>query len=392
MIGRVLSGSSGSSLPAKRFPDDPRETPSRANGKFMIRECIAKAAEHQDLTSEETRAVWEEITGGQATPSQIASLITALRMKGETVEEITAAARVMREKATRIPVDISDDRDPPGSDTPPPPPLLDTCGTGGDQTHTFNVSTCTAFVVAGAGVRVAKHGSRSVSSSCGSADVCEALGIDLGLPPRKVADCIRLHGIGFLFAPSLHGTMKHAVVPRKEIGIRTIFNLLGPLSNPAGAQVQILGVYRRDLTERLAAVLENLGCRRALVVHGEDGMDEITTTGKTYVCELAEGRLRSYEIHPGDFGFSPALLEDLSGAGARKNARIVLEILEGRPGPRRDMVLLNAGAALYAAGTASDIQEGIRQAEQSIDDGKAAARLRGLIDFSTREGKPMNHG
>lgn len=357
----------------------------------MIRECIAKAVEKQDLTPEEARAAWEEITGGEATPSQIASLITALRMKGETVEEITAAARVMRERATRIPVDDPRSDPAPGAGGPPPP-LLDTCGTGGDQTHTFNVSTCTAFVVAGAGVRVAKHGNRSVSSSCGSADVCEALGIDLALPPLRVAACIRTHGIGFLFAPALHPTMKHAVLPRREIGIRTIFNLLGPTANPADAQIQVLGVYRRDLTERLAAVLANLGCRRALVVHGEDGMDEITTTGKTYVCELSGGRLRSYEIYPEEFGLPRASLEALRGGGARENAQILQELLAGGPGPRRDMVLLNAGAALYAAGTAADIREGIRLAEASIDGGRAAEALRGLIDFCRQEPKHAGAG
>ena len=337
----------------------------------MIRECIAKVVDKIDLTPEETRAVWEEITGGLATPSQIAALITGLRMKGETVEEITAAALVMRDRATRVPVDDAASL-----------PLLDTCGTGGDQTHTFNVSTCAAFVVAGAGVRVAKHGNRSVSSACGSADVCEALGVRMDLTPDQVAACIRTHHIGFLFAPALHGTMKHAATPRKEIAIRTIFNLLGPLANPAGARLQLLGVYRRDLTERVARVLGKLGCRRAMVVHGEDGMDEITTTGKTHVCELADGRLRSYEILPEDFGLPRARMEDLRGAGADENARLLLEVLEGRPGPRRDMVLLNAGAALYTAGTANDIPEGIRQAAASIDTGSAASRLRGLIDFS----------
>jgi len=359
----------------------------------MIRECIAKAVDRQDLTAEETRAAWEEITGGAATPSQIASLITALRMKGETVEELTAAARVMREKATRVPVDPPPgEHGPAGPHAPPPPPLLDTCGTGGDRTHTFNVSTCTAFVVAGAGVRVAKHGNRSVSSLCGSADVCEALGIDLTLSPEGLAACIRTLGIGFLFAPALHATMKHAVLPRREIGIRTIFNLLGPMANPAGARIQILGVYRRDLTESVAAVLANLGCTRALVVHGEDGMDEITTTGATHVCELSHGRLRSYRIRPEDYGIPRAALADLRGAGVPANVQILRDVLGGRPGPRRDMVLLNAGAALYAAGTAADILEGIRQAKASIDEGKAADVLRRLIDFSGRQRRPAAPG
>jgi anthranilate phosphoribosyltransferase len=350
----------------------------------MIRECIAKAVEMNDLTAEETRAAWEEITGGSATPAQIASLITALRMKGETVEEITAAAQVMRQKATRIRVDDPSAPEPGTETTSIRHPLLDTCGTGGDLTGTFNVSTCAAFVVAGAGTRVAKHGNRSVSSSCGSADVCEALGVRLTLAPDQVAECIRTLGIGFLFAPALHGTLKHAVVPRKEIGIRTIFNLLGPLSNPAGADAQILGVYRPELTQVLAEVLGRLGCRRALVVHGEDGMDEITTTGKTHVCELMDGRLSHYVVHPEDFGFPTARLEDLRGADARENARILREILQGSPGPRRDMVVLNAGAALYTAGAAAGFQEGIQQAVRSIDNGKAMQKLERLIEFSIR--------
>jgi anthranilate phosphoribosyltransferase len=369
----------------------PSPRPPLPRGKRMIRECISKAVEKKDLTAEETRAVWEEITGGSATPAQIASLITALRMKGETVEEITAAAQVMRQKATRIRVDDPSAPEP-GTETPSTRrPLLDTCGTGGDMTRTFNVSTCAAFVVAGAGTRVAKHGNRSVSSSCGSADVCEALGIRLTLAPDKVAECIRTHGIGFLFAPALHGTMKHAVVPRKEIGIRTIFNLLGPLSNPAGAEAQILGVYRPELTRVLAEVLGRLECRRALVVHGEDGMDEITTTGKTHICELRDGRLSHYVVHPEDFGLPLARMEDLRGADARENARILREILQGSPGPRRDMVLLNAGAALYTAGAAAGFEEGIRQAVRSIDDGKAMQKLERLIEFSIRHA-PLEGG
>ncbi len=337
----------------------------------MIREAIAKAVEGTNLTIEEMITVMEQITAGQATAAQIASLITALRMKGETVDEITAAATVMRKKATPIEVNTKGI-------------LVDTCGTGGDQTNTFNISTATAFVVAGAGVSVAKHGNRSVSSSCGSADVCEALGINLSLSPEQVGTCINKHGIGFLFAPALHGTMKHAIGPRKEIGIRTIFNLLGPLTNPAGAQVQILGVYRKELTGLLAAVLGKLGNQRALVVHGEDGTDEITTTGRSYISEWIEGDIHQYTIHPEDFGLPTSRLEDLRGSTAQENARIILDLLQGEKSPKRDIVLLNAGAALYATGTATTIAQGIKKAEEAINNGKAQEKLQALIQYSSQ--------
>lgn len=345
----------------------------------MIREAIALAVEKRDIPADQMKAVWEEITGGQATSAQIAALITALRMKGETVEEITAAAEVMRSKATRINVTPSGETDRDAV------PLVDTCGTGGDQLNTFNVSTCTAFVLAGTGIRVAKHGNRSVSSACGSADVCEALGINLSISPEKVAHCIREYGFGFLFAPALHGTMKHAVTPRKEIGIRTIFNLLGPLSNPAGASVQILGVYRKELTELMAAVLGKLGCRRALVVHGDDGMDEISTTGTTTVCEWTKGELKPYTLHPEDFGLPVSRLEKLTGSTAEENARIILDLLQGKPGPKRDIVLLNTGAALYVSGAVSTISQGIEKAGQSIDQGKAMEKLQALIHYSNQQ-------
>ena len=341
----------------------------------MIREAIARVVEGRNLTMEEMTLTMEEITSGHATPAQIASLITALRLKGETVEEITAAARVMRNKAVPIEVDK-------GSHAPV---LVDTCGTGGDQIHTFNISTATAFVVAGAGVRVAKHGNRSVSSSCGSADVCEALGIDLDLSSEEVARSIDEHGIGFLFAPALHGTMKHAIGPRREIGIRTIFNILGPLTNPAGIEVQILGVFRRDLTEVMAEVLGKLGCRRAMVVHGEDGMDEITTTGSSHIAEWADGGVRQYTVHPEDFGIPVSTVDDLLGGDAKQNARIILELLEGKKGSRRDIVLFNAGAALHAAGSADTIEQGIELAGKAIDEGKAMHKLQALIRHSNRQ-------
>jgi anthranilate phosphoribosyltransferase len=341
----------------------------------MIREAIARVVEGQHLTMEEMTLTMEEITSGQATPAQIASLITALRLKGETVEEITAAARVMRDKAVPIKV----------ARGPDAPVLVDTCGTGGDQIRTFNISTATAFVVAGAGVRVAKHGNRSVSSSCGSADVCEALGINLDLSPEEVARSVDEHGIGFLFAPALHGTMKHAIGPRREIGIRTIFNILGPLTNPAGAEVQILGVFRKDLPGVMAEVLGKLGCRRALVVHGEDGMDEITTTGSSHVAEWHDGRVRQYKVHPEDFGIPVGTIDEIRGGNAEENARIILELFEGKKGGKRDIVLLNAGAALHAAGSADTIEKGIELARQAIDEGKAMEKLQAMIRHSNRQ-------
>ncbi|MEW6439352.1 MAG: anthranilate phosphoribosyltransferase [bacterium] len=347
----------------------------------MIQEAIARVVQREDLAEDAVRAVMQEIMDGRTTPSQIASLITALRMKGETVVEITAAARVMRERATAIPWEDAEGRaNPPGRACERL--LVDTCGTGGDQTHTFNISTAAAFVVAGAGVPVAKHGNRSVSSSCGSADVCEALGINLHLSPERVGLCIRRCGLGFLYAPSLHPAMKHAVIPRREIGIRTIFNVLGPLTNPAGATVQVVGVYRKGLTRLVAAALRELGCRRALVVHGADGMDEITTAGETFVCELIAGEVREDTLHPSAFGIPVSSASDLRGAAAESNARLILDVLQGHPGPRRDVVLLNAGAALYAAGAALGLTEGIEMARDSIDRGLGLAKLRQIVEFT----------
>jgi anthranilate phosphoribosyltransferase len=340
----------------------------------IIRQAIARVVDGQHLTGEEMTLAMEEITSGRATPAQIASLATALRIKGETVEEITAAARVMRAKA--VPIRVKRDADGPV--------LVDTCGTGGDHLHTFNISTAAAFVVAGAGVRVAKHGNRSASGTCGSADVCEALGIDLGLRPDEVARSIDEHGIGFLFAPALHNSMRHAVGPRREIGIRTVFNLLGPLTNPAGAEVQILGVFRKDLPAVMAEVLGRLGCRRAMVVHGEDGMDEITTTGRSHIAEWSGGQVRMYTVHPEDFGIPRSRAEELLGGSADENARVILDLFAGRKGPKRDIVLLNAGAALFAAGAADTIDTGIELARQAIDQGKAMDKLRAVIRHSPR--------
>jgi anthranilate phosphoribosyltransferase len=318
------------------------------------------------------------IMSGQATPAQIGAFITALRLKGETIEEITGAARVMRRKATQIGISdsmVALDRDDINLDLET---IVDTCGTGGDGTNTFNVSTTTAFVVAGCGLRVAKHGNRSVSSLCGSADVIESLGVNLDVAPQVVEECLSQVGIGFLYAPALHGAMKYAIGPRKEIGIRSIFNILGPLTNPAGANVQVLGVYDKQLTRVLAEVLKKLGSRGAFVVHGEDSLDEISITGATVVSELKNDQVTTYAIEPEDFGLPRGSLAEIKGGDAQENARIVLSVLQGEPGARRNIVLLNAAAALVAAGRAADFAEGINQAAEAIDSGQAMGKLEGL--------------
>jgi anthranilate phosphoribosyltransferase len=344
----------------------------------MIKKAIAKVVERENLTEAEMIEVMDQIMSGEATPAQVAAFVTALRMKGETVEEITGAARVMRDRATRIRVGnhvLDIDRDDINLDLES---ILDTCGTGGSGTNTFNVSTTVAFVVSACGVKVAKHGNRSVSSCCGSADVLEALGVNLDITPEIVEKCIAGIGIGFLFAPALHGAMKYAAGPRKEIGIRTIFNVLGPLTNPAGADCQVLGVYREDLTEKLAHVLKNLGCRRGFVVHGMDGMDEITLTAPTRVAEVSPHGVSLAVIKPEEFGLSRCAMEDLHGGDARENAAIVRAILAGEKGPKRDIVLLNAAFALVAAGKAIDPQDGISLAADAIDSGQAMKQLEKL--------------
>lgn len=340
----------------------------------MIREAISRVIEKKDLDEKQMVAVMNEIMGGEATPAQIGSFITALRMKGETIEEISGAAMVMREKATRIETGVAVDKGEI---------LVDTCGTGGDSSGTFNVSTTTAFVVAAAGLPVAKHGNRSVSSQCGSADVLEALGVNLNLTPEQVGNCVREVGIGFLFAPMLHGAMKHAIGPRREIGIRTIFNVLGPLTNPAGANVQLLGVYSPDLCEKLARVLGRLGSLRALVVCGAGNLDELTVTGDTEVAELANGDIRTYTVRPEDVGLGRSRLVDLKGGDTpEESAAILREVLAGAEGPKRGMLLLNSGAALYAAGKAPGMKTGVELAAKIIDSGAATAKLEALIKFS----------
>jgi anthranilate phosphoribosyltransferase len=344
----------------------------------MIKEAIAKVVERENLTEAEMIDVMDQIMSGEATPAQVAAIVTALRMKGETVEEITGAARVMRDRATRIRVDnhvLDLDRDDINLDLES---ILDTCGTGGSGTNTFNVSTTVAFVVSACGVKVAKHGNRSVSSCCGSADVLEALGVNLDVTPEIVEKCIAVIGIGFLFAPALHGAMKYAAGPRREIGIRTIFNILGPLTNPAAADCQVLGVYREDLTEKLAHVLKNLGCRRGFVVHGMDGMDEITLTAPTRIAEVSPHGVSLALIKPEEFGLSRCVMEDLHGGDAGENATIVREILAGEKGPKRDIVLLNAAFALVAAGKAIDPQDGISLAADAVDSGQAMKQLEKL--------------
>jgi len=336
----------------------------------MIQDAIAKLIDRQHLTETEAEAVMSEIMEGRATPAQIAAYLTVLCMKGETADEITGSARAMRAKATRI--------------RPNDPVVVDTCGTGGDGGKTFNVSTTVAFVVAGAGVTVAKHGNRAVSSRAGSADVLTCLGVHIDLVPERVEECVNEIGIGFLFAPLFHGAMKYAVGPRQEIGVRTIFNLLGPLTNPAGASIQIVGVYSEALTDLIANVLMRLGGRHCYVVHGMDGLDEITLTDRTRVCEGKAGRLTSYVVEPRDFGFQRARPKDLAGGDAEENARIIRDILSGREGPRQQLVLLNAAPALVACGKAATLQEGVALAHQVIRSGAAMDKLERLIKWTTR--------
>ncbi len=335
----------------------------------MIVEVIRKVVEQENLTSEEAAAVMEEIMSGKANEAQIASFITALRMKEETVDEISSFAKVMRAHAVRISPKVAD--------------LVDTCGTGGDVSHTFNISTVTAFVASGAGVHIAKHGNRSVSSRCGSADVMEALGVKIDLPPEAVEACLNEVGIGFLFAPLLHPAMKYATPVRRSIGIRTVFNILGPLTNPAFASAQILGVYDPSLAPMLAEVLGNLGVKRALVVHG-DGLDELTNTGESCISELADGKVINYRITPEQFDLPRVKVDDLRGGTVEQNAQIMRNILSDERGPRRDIVLLNAAAALVAADRAKDIGDGLKLAAESIDSGAALKKLEKLIEFTNK--------
>ncbi|MDD1638805.1 MAG: anthranilate phosphoribosyltransferase [Methanomicrobiales archaeon] len=333
---------------------------------MTIAGILPRLVEGRDLSPTDAYRMMGMIMDGQVTPAQTGALLTALRMKGETSAEIAAMARAMRERALLITPRFAT-------------PSLDTCGTGGDGTGTFNISTAAAFVAAGAGIPVVKHGNRAVSSRCGSADLLEAAGVGLSVPPPLLAEICERIGICFLYAPAHHPAMLHVLGPRREIGIRTVFNLLGPLSNPAHADVQLTGVYTPELTGKVADVLRLLGTRKAMVVHG-DGLDEITTTGETEVADLADGTIRTYRIHPSTFGIPVASRADLAGGDPATSARILREILGGERGPLRDIVLLNAAAAIHLAGRARDIHEGLRVATASVDTGAALGKLDRLVE------------
>jgi anthranilate phosphoribosyltransferase len=357
----------------------------------MILEALHRIVNHREsLSRDEARAVMGEVLSGKCTDAQIAALLVGLHMKGETVEEVVGFAEAIRAAATPIPVKNHTFLDASGTGHEA---LVDTCGTGGDVAGTFNISTVTALVVAGAGVRVAKHGNRSstpkldaqgMSAKCGAADVMEALGVNIQLSPQQVAACLNEVGFAFLFAPAIHSATKYVQNARRETRLRTVFNLLGPLTNPAGASAQVVGVYALDLVEKLAEALSILGIHRGFVVHGLDGLDEITITRPTRVAEVREGSVHTYEVTPEEFGMKRASLEELAGGNAAENAGIVRRILAGEKSPRRDVVLLNAAAALVAAGRAEHISGAVPLTEKSIDSGAAAAKLEALVQFTNR--------
>ena len=331
----------------------------------MFKDALNQLLNGQDLSHDQMLAVMQQVMGGELTTAQISALLIALRLKGETVDEITAAATVMRELSNKV--NIKDTAH-----------LVDTCGTGGDGIQTFNVSTVSALVAAAAGAKVAKHGGRSVSSTCGSADVLEELGVDVNKTPDEVANSVDTIGIGFMFAPNHHSAMKHAAPVRKELGIRTIFNLLGPLTNPAAARRQVMGVFDRALTGKLAQVLQKLGSEHVLVVHGADGMDEISLTGDTYVAELKSGKVTEYTVNPTQFGLTIHQLKDIQIQNAAESKAMIMDVLNGKTGAPRDIVLLNAGAAIYVAGITATLAAGIEKAAQMIDDGVALSKLEAL--------------
>jgi anthranilate phosphoribosyltransferase len=339
----------------------------------MIKEAIETVVIGRSLTLEQAASVMEEIMIGEATSAQVAAFVTALRMKGETVDEIAGLATVMHAKAT--PVRVTS-------------PVIDTCGTGGDGSSTFNISTTAAFIAAGAGLKVAKHGNRAMSSRCGSADVLEALGVKIELEADAVAQCIETAGIGFMFAPKFHPAMKYAAGTRREIGIRTVFNILGPLTNPARARFQVIGVPSRELGEKIASVLHRLGTEHSLVVYGTDGMDEVSISGKSLVWDINQHRASPpYEVLPEDLGFMKASVTQIRGGTARQNARILRGILSGEVGIRRNIVIMNAAAALVAGNKASDLKEGVCIAEKTIDSGEALDKLDELVELSQRLSK-----
>jgi anthranilate phosphoribosyltransferase len=346
----------------------------------MITDVLHRIANHcQSLSRDEARAVMSEVLTGQCTDVQIAALLVALHMKGETVEEIVGFAEAIRAAAAPLKLSGNSTIDISGTERDA---LVDTCGTGGDASGTFNISTATALVAAGAGVRVAKHGNRSVTSKCGSADVMEALGVSISLPPAQVAECLKNVGIAFLFAPAMHSAMKYVQPARRELRLRTVFNLLGPLTNPAHASAQVVGVYSDDLVEKLAEALSMLGLRRAMVVHGSDGLDEITISGTTRVAEVRDGQVHTYEVTPEEFGIERASIEAIAGGDAAENARIIQEVLSGNKSPCRDVVLLNAAATLVAAGRANHLSDAMPLASKSIDSGAAREKLKALVEFT----------
>jgi anthranilate phosphoribosyltransferase len=346
----------------------------------MITDALHRVANHrQSLSREEARGVMAEILAGKCTDAQIAALLVALHMKGETVEEIVGFAEAIRAASAPLGLHPNHTVDVSGTERDA---LVDTCGTGGDASGTFNISTATALVVAGAGVRVAKHGNRSVTSKCGSADVMEALGVNIDLPPTRLAGCLEEVGIAFLFAPAMHSAMKHVQSARRELRLRTVFNLLGPLTNPAHASAQVVGVYSVALVEKLAEALKMLGLHRALVVHGLDGLDEITITGPTRIAEVRERTVRTYEVTPEEFGLERGTIDDISGGDAATNASIIRDVLAGTQSPRRGVVLLNAAAALVAASKADRLADALPLASRSIDSGAAAEKLQALVEFT----------
>lgn len=338
----------------------------------MIKEAIVKLVERQDITEQESEAAMDDVMQGVATQAQIGAFLTALRMKGETIEEVTGCARSMRAAAHEVIAHRA--------------PLVDTCGTGGDGTCTFNISTIVALVVAGSGVAVAKHGNRSVSSSCGSADLLEALGVKIDLGPEDAGRCIDEVGMGFLFAPRFHPAMKHAIGPRREMGVRTVFNILGPLTNPASASVQLIGVYSAHLTELMATVLARLGTSRAMVVHGDSGLDELSVTGPNRIARLTDNEVISDFLNPQQLGLERATLDDLEGGTVNENVKITSELLSGSKGAKRDVVLLNAAAVLVSADRADDFIQGLEIAAESLDSGRASNVLNELVNFTQGTG------
>jgi anthranilate synthase/phosphoribosyltransferase len=349
----------------QNFLDRVREGPA-----IDMKQAISRLVKGENLNPGEMTTVMRILMDGESTPAQTGAFLTAMSIKGETVEEISAATEVMREKATHVPI-------PPGFE------VVDTCGTGGDGAHTFNISTGAALIAAGAGVPIAKHGNRSVSSRCGSADVLQELGVNTGIQAGKMAHCVSQAGIGFLFAPALHSAMRHVIGPRREIGIRSIFNILGPLSNPAFAQAQLLGVFDRKLLPIMAGALKNVGVKRALVVHGSDGLDEITLTGPTYLTELKNGELSDWVLDPAELGLNLCRPEELTGGTAEENARILLDVLEGKEtGPRREVALLNAAAVIYVGGGAETLVDSLELARDSLSTGKALIKLEALRKLS----------